>query len=144
MPGKQLHRSIQGHSIHCCLTAKSLHIQDPHQPLLLHDAGGGCPNHFNACTTCKNALRYWRRGNHPSIKSKIDQVMFTINKEGWNNYIIHVPHWLWRFIPHCFITPQHILEKPEKKDRQIFDDSRKYNWDSIPVNAMTFTRWAPN
>ena len=70
--------------------------------------------------------------------------MFTINKEGWNNYIIHVPHWLWRFIPHCFITPKHILEKPEKKDRQIFDDSRKYNWDSIPVNAMTFTPWALN
>jgi hypothetical protein len=46
----------------------------------------------------------------------MDQVMTTMNKEEQNNYVIHVPHWLWRFVPHCFITPQHILEKPRKKD----------------------------
>jgi hypothetical protein len=77
----------------------------------------GCPNHLNASTTCDNALLYWWKGNHPSIRDKIDQVMSTMNKEEKNNYIIHVPHWLWRFVPHCFITPQHILKKPGKKDR---------------------------
>jgi hypothetical protein len=41
--------------------------------------------------------------------------MATMNKEEKNNYVIHVPHWLWRFVPHCFITPQHILKKPGKK-----------------------------
>ena len=65
--------------------------------------------------------------------------MATMNKEERNNYVVHVPHWLWRFVPHCFTTPQHILEKPGKKDRQIFDASRKYDWDSTPVNAMTST-----
>jgi hypothetical protein len=89
----------------------------------LHVMMVGSPNHFNASTTRDNALLYWRKGNHPSIKAKIGQVMVTMNKEECNNYIIHVPHWLWRFVPHCFITPQHILEKPGKKDCQIFDAS---------------------
>jgi len=99
----------------------------------------GCPNHFNATTTRANALLYWRQGNHPSIRAKLDQVMTTMNKEERNNYVVHVPHWLWRFVPHCFITPQHILQKPGKKDRQIFNASRKYDWDSTPVNTMTST-----
>jgi hypothetical protein len=97
----------------------------------------GCPNHLNASSLCDNALLYWRKGNHPLICAKINQVMATMNKEERNNYIIHVPHWLWRFVPHCFITPQHILKKPSKKDRQNFDASCKYDWDSVPINAMT-------
>ena len=31
----------------------------------------GCPNHFNAMTTCDNALLYWRKGSHLSINAKI-------------------------------------------------------------------------
>jgi len=65
--------------------------------------------------------------------------METMNKEERNNYVVHVPHWIWRFVPHCFITPQHILMKPGKKDHQIFDASRRYQWDSVPVNAMIST-----
>jgi hypothetical protein len=99
----------------------------------------GCPNHFNVSTSRDNALLYWRKGNHPLIRAKINQVLSTMNKEEKNNYVIHVTHWLWRFVSHCFITPQHILEKPGKKDRQIFDASRKYDWDSVPINAMTST-----
>ena len=99
----------------------------------------GCPNHFVAETSRANALHYWRQGNHSSINQKIDQVMSTINKEERNNYVIHLPHWLWRFVPHIFFTPQHILEKPGRKDRQIFDASRQYEWTSIPINKMTST-----
>jgi hypothetical protein len=99
----------------------------------------GCPNHLNASTYCDKALLYWRKGNHPSNRAKIDQVMTTMNKEEKNNYVIHVPHWLWQFVPHCFITPQHILERPGKKGRQIFDASRKYTWDSTPIDGMTST-----
>jgi hypothetical protein len=55
----------------------------------------GCPNHLNASTSCDNALLYWRKGNHPSIHAKINQVMTTMNKEEKNNYVIHSPHWLW-------------------------------------------------
>ena len=99
----------------------------------------GCPNHFNATSTRDNALLYWRKGNHTSVASRLDQVMTTMNKEERNNYVLHVPHWIWRFVPHCFVTPQHILIKPGKKDRQIFDASRQYDWDSVPVNKMTST-----
>ena len=52
----------------------------------------GCPNHFNATTTCANALLYWRKGNHPSIHAKIDQVLAAMNKEERNNFIVYVPH----------------------------------------------------
>jgi len=31
----------------------------------------GCPNHFNATTTPDNALLYWLRGKHPSIRAKL-------------------------------------------------------------------------
>ena len=65
--------------------------------------------------------------------------METMNKEERNNYVVHVPHWIWCFVPHCFITPQHNLVKPGKKDCQIFDTSRRYLWDFMPVNAMTLT-----
>jgi hypothetical protein len=65
--------------------------------------------------------------------------MATMNKKEHNNYVVHVPHWLWWFVPHCFITPQHILEKPSKMDGQIFHASRKCNWDSTPGNSMTST-----
>jgi hypothetical protein len=30
-------------------------------------------------------------------------------------------------VPHCFITPQRILEKNGRKDHQIFDASCKYD-----------------
>jgi hypothetical protein len=95
----------------------------------------GFPNHFNASMLCENMLLYWLHDNHHSIKAKIGQVMTTMNKEEQNNSMIHVPHWLWQFAPHCFITPQHILKKPEKNDHQIFEASRKYNWYSVPLQC---------
>ena len=42
-------------------------------------------------------------------------------------------------MPHCFITLQHILIKPRKKDQQIFDASCKHSWDSVPIKSMTST-----
>jgi hypothetical protein len=77
--------------------------------------------------------------NHSSIAAKLHQVLATMNKEDRNNFVIPLPHWSARFIPNLFITPQHILEHPGKKDRQIFDASRRYTWDSTPINCMTST-----
>jgi hypothetical protein len=91
----------------------SLHSHGIAESLILHYSHVmtvGCSNHLNSSTSRDNALLYLRKGNHPSIRAKMDQVMTTMNKEEKNNYIIHVPHWLWQFVPHCFITPQHILE----------------------------------
>jgi hypothetical protein len=84
----------------------------------------GCPNHFVANTTRANALLHWGLHNHPSIAKKLPQVLATMNKEDRNNFVIPLPHWVARYAPHLFFTPQHILEKAGKKDRQIFDASR--------------------
>ena len=99
----------------------------------------GCPNYFVAESSRKNALTYWRGGNNPSVKRKLDQVMHTMNKEERNNFVIPLPGWLWRFIPRIFYTPQHILESENKKDRQIFDATYRHDADSIPINMMTST-----
>ena len=99
----------------------------------------GCPNHFVAESSRANALLHWRLRNHPSIDKKLPQVQATMNKEDRNNFVIPLPHWIARFTPHLFFTPQHILEKPGKKDRQIFDASRRYTPWSTPINMMTST-----
>jgi hypothetical protein len=99
----------------------------------------GCPNHFVAETTRENMLLHWRRRNGPTIDRKLDQVRKTMNKEDKNNFVIPLPHWITRFVPHLFLTPQHILEKPGKKDRQIFDGSKRYTPTSTPLNRMTST-----
>lgn len=99
----------------------------------------GCPNHFVAGTTRANALLHWRMCNGPTIARKLDQVNKTMNKEDKNNFVIPLPHWLARYIPNLFFTPQHIPEKPWKKDRQIFDASKRYNPELTPINMMTST-----
>ena len=83
----------------------------------------GCPNHFLGLTMRANTLLYWQNGNHTSIASQLDQVMATMANKERNNYVLHAPNWLWHFVPHCFIMPQHILIKTGKKDCQIFDAS---------------------
>ena len=97
------------------------------------------PAKMNAESSRVNAMKYFRGGNNPSIAKKLDQVMKTMNKEERNNFVIALPCWLWRFLPHIFFTPQHILEKLGKKDRQIFDAAFRHDADSIPVNMMTST-----
>eukprot|EP00804_Cyclotella_cryptica_P019196 CCRYP_006111-RA/>CCRYP_006111-RA protein AED:0.13 eAED:0.35 QI:0/0/0/1/0/0/2/0/649 len=100
----------------------------------------GAPAHFNAESTRHNALTYWRKGNHESILKNLQNVLITMNKEERNCFVIPFPSWIARFLPDIFLTPQHILQKPGKKDRQVFDGSRRYNPDSKPVNMMTSTK----
>jgi hypothetical protein len=69
----------------------------------------GCPEKFVADSTRVNALLHWRMLNHTPIDAKLNQVFATMNKEDRNNYVIPLPHWLARFVPNLFITPQHIL-----------------------------------
>lgn len=99
----------------------------------------GAPSKFVAETTRQNAELYRTRGNHPSIVEKADQVQVTMNKEERNCFVIPFPMWIARYLPNIFYTPQHILEKPGKKDRQVFDGSRRFTPTAIPVNKMTST-----
>ena len=97
----------------------------------------GCPRIFNTTITRENALKYWRAGNNPSIGKKLAQVMKTMNKEHRNKFVIAIPSWTWRFIPHLFITPQHNHERKGHKDRLIYDAAYMHDADSIPINMMT-------
>jgi hypothetical protein len=96
----------------------------------------GCPNSINADVSRKNALQYWRAGNNPSVKANMKSVKETMNKEDRNKFVIPLSCWSWRFIPHLFITPHHILIKKDKK-RMIYDAAHQHKSDSIPVNMMT-------
>ena len=99
----------------------------------------GCPAHFVAECSRENAMLYLRMRNGPTIARKLGQVSKNMNKEDKNNFVIPLPSWLAPLVPHLFFTPQHILEKPGKKDRQIFDGSKRYNATCTSLNMMTST-----
>ena len=56
-----------------------------------------------------------------------------------HQFVIPLRSWIARFVPHIFFTPHHILKKPGKSDRIIFDAARRYTPVSTPVNCMTST-----
>ena len=97
----------------------------------------GCPRIFNTTITRENVLKYWRAGNNPSITKHLDQVMKTMNKEHRNKFVIALPSWTWRFVPHLFITPQHNHVVEGKKDRLIYDAAFQHDVASVPINMMT-------
>ena len=84
----------------------------------------------------QNFLKYFRYGNHTSIKLSLDKVIKTLNKENRNQYLLPFPNWLARFIPNLHLTPQGLLSKPNKNDILIWDGSFRPDWESICVNMM--------
>lgn len=96
----------------------------------------GCPAHFNAESSRENSLKYWRAGNNPTINTHLEAVMKTMNKEERNNFVIPLPGWLWRFVPNLHFTPQHLLIKEGKKDRQISNARLRHDATSISLNMM--------
>jgi hypothetical protein len=97
----------------------------------------GCPISMNVEISRDNALQYWRGGNNESIKKNLPKVKKTMNKENKNKFTAPLSGWSWRFIPHLFFTPIHLLQKPGKKDRIIYDAAFRHTADSIPINMMT-------
>ena len=97
----------------------------------------GCPRVMNADISRANALQYWRAGNNPSIKKNLTKVKKTMNKEDRNNFVIPLPCWAWRFILHIFATPNHLLQKPDRNDRLIYDAAFRHTAESISINMMT-------
>ena len=75
----------------------------------------GCPRVMNTDSSRANALQYWRAGNNLSIKKNADAVMKATNKEDRNKFVIALSSWSWRYIPHLFITPHHILQNLVRK-----------------------------
>ena len=56
-----------------------------------------------------------------------------------HQFAIPLRSWIARFVPRLFFTPHHILKKPGKSDRIIFDAARRYTPLLTPVNRMTST-----
>ena len=100
----------------------------------------GCPNHFVAETSRENALLHWRKGNHPSVKKEIVDVLNTMAKEHRNRFNMPLPNYMARFMPNVFFTPQHALTKADNAMRLIFDAAKRYTAASTPINMMTSTR----
>eukprot|EP00957_Ditylum_brightwellii_P070315 5341525-Ditylum_brightwellii.AAC.1 len=56
------------------------------------------------------------------------------------------PPWkrIWKkFIPHLHVIPQGLIVKSRKNDRITFDGSIKLNWNSKPVNVITYVKYEP-
>ena len=65
--------------------------------------------------------------------------MNTMAKEHRNRYNMPLPIYMARYLPHCFITPQHMLVKNDK-ERLIFDAAKRFTAESVPINMMTSTK----
>jgi len=103
----------------------------------------GSPNKLVATSSRENFLTYWRYGNHSTLEKNMEKVRKVMNKEDRNCYLIPLPCWMTRFIPHLHVTPQGLIVKPGKNDRLVFDGSIKLNWNSHPVNSMTHVKYEP-
>ncbi len=99
----------------------------------------GAPAYFVAESTRENAMVHWRRGNHASVEQNIDKVLTAMNKLEKHGFVIPIPSWLARFIPHLFFTPTHLMFRPGKDPRFIYDASRRFTPTSVPINRMTST-----
>ena len=83
----------------------------------------GCPNKMNACSSHENFLKFFRYGNHVTIKSNPTNVRTTLNKEDRNQYLLPFPNWIARFCKNIHLTPQGLLSKLGKNDRLVWDGS---------------------
>eukprot|EP00957_Ditylum_brightwellii_P060279 4577840-Ditylum_brightwellii.AAC.1 len=73
----------------------------------------------------------------------MEKVRKVMNKEDRNCYLISLPCWMTRFIPHLHFTPQGLIVKHGKNDRLVFDGSIKLHWNLKPVNSMTHVKYEP-
>eukprot|EP00957_Ditylum_brightwellii_P071380 5426556-Ditylum_brightwellii.AAC.1 len=71
---------------------------------------------------------------------KVRKVMKAMNKEDRSCYLIPLPCWMTRFIPHLHVTPQGLIIKTGKNDMLVFDSSIKLDWDSKPALPKHLTR----
>jgi len=62
------------------------------------------PAKLKGNTSATNFLDYKTYGNHTTIRNNIDKTMALLNKEEKNRFILDLPTWLTRFIPHLHLT----------------------------------------
>ena len=57
-------------------------------------------------------------------------------KEDRNQYLVSLPNWLARFIPHLHVTPQGLVIKEGNNDRLVRDRSFIPHWSATCINMM--------
>lgn len=97
-----------------------------------------CPAKFIGHTTAKKREQSREYGNHPSMKANSTNVQKAMNKEERNKFVMVLPLWLERFIPHLHLTPQGILIRKGKKDRIFSDNSFLISPEAACTNQFTF------
>ena len=86
----------------------------------------------------ENAMLHWRMGNDKSINANLSTVQKAMHKLWKHQFVFVFKCWIARFAPNIFFTPHNILVN--KKNRIIFDASRRFTPTSVPLNMMTSTR----
>ena len=94
------------------------------------------PNHFLVTTSWENAKLHRVNRNQSSIETVLLETVNTAVKEDQNHCNIPLGCCMSRYVRHCFITPQHALNKPGKILRLVFDAMKRYNAGSTPLNMM--------
>ena len=97
-----------------------------------------CPAKFIGHTTASQRKASREYGNHPSMKANSLKVKKAMNKEEKNKFVMVMPIWLERFIPHLHLTPQGILIRKGKKDRIFSDNSFLISPEAACTNQFTF------
>jgi len=108
---------------------------------LIHDLRDVLYNHnpvkFQGETTVAQRKESHAYGNHASVENNMHKVVKTMNKEERNKFVMALPCWIERFLLHVHFTPQGLVMKLDKKDRQVFDGAHHINLTSPYVNNFT-------
>lgn len=83
----------------------------------------GSPSLYHGHVTMAQRKINFDYGNHPSVLNNIEKVRKALNKEDRNKWVMVLPKWTARFIPHMITLPTGLVIKPGKNDRFIFDGS---------------------
>lgn len=97
----------------------------------------GVPAEFNWEEPAENKAKFIRRGNSATLKSNMQLVLKTLNKEERNHHIMPFPRWMVMASPYAHHVPQTMLVKRGKKPRLIWDGSTKMDYHDITMNEMT-------
>eukprot|EP00957_Ditylum_brightwellii_P171115 13026027-Ditylum_brightwellii.AAC.1 len=67
----------------------------------------------------------------------MEKIRRVMNKENRNCYLLPLPCWITRFIPHLHVTPQELIVKPGKNDSDLWPGSAKApNQDMNSIQIM--------
>lgn len=97
----------------------------------------GAPAFINAEIPASNLQDYMNYGNHSTINHDPKACKKSILKELKNKWIFILPPWMIWFIPNAHLTPQGIIQKPDKPDRLVFDASFMLYYYSDYINKFT-------